>query len=185
MKTKSTRGLRPGYVYFIEAQGFHGIIPGLWVKRCKIGVSIAPDERVDKFESSQPPCDFKVRKIIKVPDMFNVEGELHDLYQVNHVILKRSKEWYDFNLLELRQVEKKYDTYLDNKMTQMKKILAASAVCLGILFIAEVFKGCNNLNLPTPSLQVQILQKSNQAIAKGTRKIFIKRGIIKRVTPAK
>lgn len=50
----------PGYVYLIEAIGFHGLFPGKLLKRCKIGLSRDPDARLHRFKISQFPCDVRI-----------------------------------------------------------------------------------------------------------------------------
>lgn len=88
----------PGYVYLLIAQGYHGIIPGLLLKRCKIGLSRNPEARVKQiasFEGSQPPCDISILETIYVQDMKLVEGKLHKKFKSSSVKLKKSREWFD------------------------------------------------------------------------------------------
>ena len=88
----------PGYVYLLIAQGYHGIIPGLLLKRCKIGLSRNPDLRVKQiasFEGSQPPCDIAILETVYVQDMKLVEGKLHKRFKSSSVKLKKSREWND------------------------------------------------------------------------------------------
>ena len=44
----------PGFIYLMEAEGYHGFIPGAWLRRCKIGLSRNPEARLDKFHRNQP-----------------------------------------------------------------------------------------------------------------------------------
>ncbi|HYX16792.1 MAG TPA: GIY-YIG nuclease family protein [Nostoc sp.] len=89
---------QPGYVYLLIAQGYHGIIPGLLLKRCKIGLSRNPEARVKQiasFEGSQPPCDIAILETVYVQDMKKVEGKLHKKFKASSVKLKKSREWFD------------------------------------------------------------------------------------------
>ena len=85
----------PGSIYLLLAEGYHGIIPGLLLKRCKIGLSRNVDNRLDQFHSNQPPCNISVLMTIYVKDMALVEGKLHRQYKRSNVKLKKSKEWFD------------------------------------------------------------------------------------------
>ncbi|MEH1789680.1 MAG: GIY-YIG nuclease family protein [Nostoc sp.] len=88
----------PGYVYLMIAIGYHGIVPGLILKRCKIGLSRDPEARVRQiasFEGSQPPCDINILATKYVQDMKQVEGSLHKRFKSSSVKLKKSREWFD------------------------------------------------------------------------------------------
>lgn len=86
---------QPGYIYLVEAIGFHGILPGKLIRRCKIGLSRDPEARLDRFKSSQFPCDVKIITTIFVEDMAEIEGQLHDIFDFCNVKLEKSKEWFD------------------------------------------------------------------------------------------
>lgn len=97
----------PGMVYLFEAKGYHGIIPGLLLKRCKIGLSRNPEQRVRQiasFEGSQPPCDIEILKTVYVQDMKSVEGKLHKRFKRSHVKLAKSREWFDLWIWEIWMV---------------------------------------------------------------------------------
>jgi hypothetical protein len=88
----------PGYVYLMIAKGYHGIVPGLLLKRCKIGLSRNPEVRAKQiaaFEGSQPPCDILILKTVYVQDMKKIEGKLHKKFKSRNIRLKKSKEWFD------------------------------------------------------------------------------------------
>lgn len=87
----------PGYCYLIEAVGFHGLIPGFYLKRYKIGLSRDPEARLDNFERSQFPCEVRIVEQIFTEDMAETESELHKLFEDCNVNLKRSSEWFDLN----------------------------------------------------------------------------------------
>lgn len=85
----------PGYIYLIEAKGFHGIFPGIFLKRCKIGKSINPKERLEDLQSGQPPCDYEIIATIHVKNMATTEKELHKIFADCKVNLTKSREYFD------------------------------------------------------------------------------------------
>ena len=87
----------PGYVYLMEAIGYHGFLPGCYLRRVKIGLSRNPQLRLENFIANQPPCDIKILRTIYVEDMKAAEGRLHNQFQNCKVKLIKSKEWFDFN----------------------------------------------------------------------------------------
>ena len=93
---------KPGFVYCIEAVGFGGLIPGLWQKRIKIGISNNPERRVHELAGTQPPCNFTIIHQVYVIDMASVEDSLHEAFEHKHVELDRSTEWFSLNPLELK-----------------------------------------------------------------------------------
>ncbi len=86
-----------GYVYLIEAVNVTGILPGRLVRRCKIGLSRNPELRLQNFIDNQPPCDFRIIKVIHVSDMASVEDQLHARFKHCNIKLEKSREWHDFN----------------------------------------------------------------------------------------
>ena len=122
---------KPGYVYAIEAVGFGGLIPGLWSKRVKIGVSNSPNRRVNEFVAGQPPCDFWILHTVYVADMATVESELHQIFAYRNVKLERSKEWFALTPWELR-----YLFWLMNRYASGKKGInwKQAAIALGVAF---------------------------------------------------
>lgn len=87
----------PGYIYLIQAEGFHGKIESCFVKRCKIGLTRNIQNRLEQLEGSQPPCNYKVIRTICVDNMALVEGQLHRQFKHCAVKLRRSREWFDFS----------------------------------------------------------------------------------------
>jgi hypothetical protein len=87
----------PGYIYLMEAIGYHGILPGRLLRRCKIGLSRNPELRLQNFHANQPPCDIRILKTIYVQDMEAVEKKLHEQFRNCNVRLIRSKEWFDLS----------------------------------------------------------------------------------------
>lgn len=95
---------QPGYVYLMIAKGYHGWVPGCIMKRCKIGLSRSPEQRVRQiasFEGSQPPCDIEILMTVYVSDMLAVERRLHKRFNSSNVTLKRSREWFDLWIWEV------------------------------------------------------------------------------------
>jgi hypothetical protein len=92
----------PGYIYLMQAEGYHGLIPGFYLRRCKIGLSRNPQLRLENFHANQPPCNIKILATVYVQDMADVETQLHNQFkhcQVNNLV--KSREWFDFNLLQM------------------------------------------------------------------------------------
>jgi len=85
----------PGYLYLMEALGYHGLVPGCYLRRCKIGLSRNPQLRLENFIANQPPCDIKILRTIWVEDMKAVEAKLHNQFQNCKVKLAKSREWFD------------------------------------------------------------------------------------------
>lgn len=85
----------PGYLYLMQAIGYHGLVPGCYLRRCKIGLSRNPQLRLENFIANQPPCDIKILRTIWVEDMKAVEAKLHNQFQNCKVKLTKSREWFD------------------------------------------------------------------------------------------
>ena len=100
-----------GWVYLMEAEGYHGLIPGCFLRRCKIGLSRNPQKRLDDFHTNQPPCNVKIIRTIFVEDMATVEGELHEQFKHCSVTLHRSREWFDFHPGQFWQVQQAFNRY--------------------------------------------------------------------------
>ena len=52
----------PGVVYLLEADGYHGLVPGVYKRRCKIGLTRSVENRLTTLHSSQPCCNYKYDK---------------------------------------------------------------------------------------------------------------------------
>lgn len=106
----------PGYIYLMEAEGYHGLIPGCYLRRCKIGLSRNPQLRLENFHANQPPCNIKILATVYVQDMADVESQLHQQfkkYQVKGLV--KSREWFDLNPLRMamvRYVIAKHDIHI-------------------------------------------------------------------------
>lgn len=95
---------QPGYIYLMQAEGYHGLIPGCVLTRCKIGLSRNPELRVQNFHSNQPPCNIKILRTIYVEDMKSTEDALHKEFKHCNVKLIKSREWFDINPIDLARV---------------------------------------------------------------------------------
>ena len=85
----------PGQIYLMKAIGYHGLIPGCYLSRMKIGLSRNPDARLDQLHSNQPPCDLEIVHTIDVNDMAQTEEELHEIFKNSNVKLIKSREYFD------------------------------------------------------------------------------------------
>ncbi len=63
-----------GWCYLIEAQNVTGIVPGKFIRRCKIGLSRNPQARLEALTTNQPPCEYKILRNIYVENMALVES---------------------------------------------------------------------------------------------------------------
>lgn len=121
----------PGWIYLIEAIGFHGIIPGCYLKRCKIGLSRNPQARLDAFHDNQPPCDLRIVRTIYVNDMEVVETQLHKQFRSCNVKLKKSREWFDLNPWQFWLVQRSLDRY--EKKLNPSRIPATALIVAGLI----------------------------------------------------
>ncbi|MFL9455916.1 GIY-YIG nuclease family protein [Tolypothrix bouteillei VB521301_2] len=103
----------PGYIYLIKAVGFHGIVPGFYLGRYKIGLSRDPIARLENFYDNQPPCDLEIVRAIEVRDMRAVESILHKQFQTARISLnrKRKPEWFDLNPWQFYMVQRAFSCY--------------------------------------------------------------------------
>ncbi|WP_375514652.1 GIY-YIG nuclease family protein [uncultured Nostoc sp.] len=99
----------PGYIYLMEAENYHGLIPGAWLRRCKIGLSRDPQARLDRFHRNQPPCNVKILKTIYVEDMAEIENQLHEKFSHCNVDLIKSQEWFDFYPIQFLSVQWEFE----------------------------------------------------------------------------
>jgi Meiotically up-regulated gene 113 len=130
----------PGYIYLIEAIGYHGIASP-FLKRCKIGLSRNPEARRQNFVKSQFPCDVKLLKTIYVEDMAEVESKLHQQFDFCNVTLEKSREWFDLNpvqYLRVRLALKMHQVYVFSFHELPLKTIVSSA---GLIFIIGVLLG--------------------------------------------
>ncbi len=112
----------PGYIYLIEAIGYHGLLPGFYLRRCKIGLSKNPQARLQNFIDNQPPCDVQILRTIYVKDMAGVENELHKQFKYCNVRLTKSKEWFDLNPIDFLRVNGAFNRHLKEEKTTIQPI---------------------------------------------------------------
>lgn len=121
-----------GYIYLIEALGYHGWLPGCYLKRCKIGLTRNIERRLNDFASNQPPCDIRLIKCIAVSDMAEAEGILHTQYKSANVKLQKSREWFDLYPWEVQIIKFKMNGLEASEKPQIKlKYIAALALIIG------------------------------------------------------
>ena len=123
----------PGWVYLIQAEGYHGIVPGVYLKRCKIGLTRSVENRLATLHSSQPPCDYKVIKAIYVEDMATVESALHAQFKHCNIKLEKSREWFDLNPWQYAMVLWAFTRYDSHRVTIVdmpKRAIAGSIIAL-------------------------------------------------------
>lgn len=119
----------PGYVYLVEAVGYHGTFPGCYLKRCKIGLTRDVDRRLSEFAANQPPCDIRLIKAIYVDDMADIESYLHEQYKSANVKLQRSREWFDLYPWQVLAIKSKMSSLAMSQSPEIKlKYIAALAL---------------------------------------------------------
>jgi hypothetical protein len=129
---------KPGYIYLMEAVGYHGLFPGCYLKRCKIGLSSNPQLRLQNFIDNQPPCDIQIIRKIHVEDMADIEARLHNQFKHCKVKLTKSKEWFDLNPVDYLRVNAAFSSYSrqENKSIQpLNIIFSMLGISLLIMFL--------------------------------------------------
>ena len=166
-----------GWVYLMEAEGYHGMIPGCFLRRCKIGLSRNPQKRLDDFHSNQPPCNVKIIRTIFVEDMAAVEAELHQQFKHCSVTLHRSREWFDFYPLQFWQVRQAFNRYEKPRFNLTanppSRLVVASAIGLlgsGLLIHSAMSQPEPIKPVPTaqatPHIQPKMLHKNKGSIGR-------------------
>lgn len=152
----------PGYCYMIEAVGMHGLIPGVYLKRCKIGLTRDIDRRLAQLNLNQPPCDYKVVFLIQVNDMADVEILIHERFKHCQVKLEKSREYYDLNPINYA-----YCLWLFRRMSNvpMWKYINFRQVAAAALMVA----GIATLAAPLIQKQLQPQVESNPQPTPQTR----------------
>lgn len=121
-----------GYIYLVEAIGYHGWLPGCVLKRCKIGLTRNVERRLSEFASNQPPCDILLIKAIYVEDMAEVEGTLHTQYKSANVQLIKSREWFDLYPWQVQVIKAKMSALSASEKPRIKlQYIAALALIIG------------------------------------------------------
>ncbi len=119
----------------MEALGYHGLIPGCFLRRCKIGLSRNPQMRLQNFHDNQPPCDIKILKTVYVEDMESVEIELHRQFKGCQVKLIKSREWFDLTPWHFAMVNwamSRYDTRSSVTQLPVRLVLVCLLALAGI-----------------------------------------------------
>lgn len=147
----------PGWVYLLEAEGYHGYIPGVYLRRCKIGLTRSVENRLDTLHSSQPPCNYRVVRAIYVENMAAVEDSLHKQFKHRNVKLVKSREWHDLYPHQYAHVLWMFNQY-DSKRNHSisPRVIAGGLVALlsvGLLF------GYGLRESATPQMQQRIERK--------------------------
>ena len=126
-----------GFVYLVEAKGFHGILSPI-KKRLKIGLSNNPERRLRELNSEQAPCQIVGIRYIKVMSNATVETRLHKHFARN----RRHGEWFDFWVWELPLVNRAYDRAKhDNNLSGISlnpKVIQFVAIATGAMAIVVV-----------------------------------------------
>lgn len=140
----------PGYVYLMEAIGYHGIFPGCLIKRCKIGLSRDPQLRLQNFHDNQPPCDIRIIRTIYVQDMQLIESRLHRQFINNKVKLTKSKEWFDFNPVQLILLNiemDKYEKSLQKTLYPLSLSIFTALILISVMILAQATPQKQNIKL--------------------------------------
>ncbi|MFN6570638.1 GIY-YIG nuclease family protein [Dendronalium sp. ChiSLP03b] len=145
---------QPGYCYLIEAVGFHGLIPGCYVRRCKIGLTQDINRRLAKLSLNQPPCNYRVILLIQVEDMAEVENLLHNRFNHCRVKLEKSREYFDLNPIDYT-----YCLWLFRRMSgvSMWKYINFRNVVATALMVAGI------ATLAVPVIQKQLQPKAESS----------------------
>ena len=161
---------KPGYVYLVLASGYDGIIPGKFpgVRRCKIGLSVDPNMRLQQLESSQPPCDYKIVKTIFVENMADVEAMVHEDFQDCNVSLKKSREWFDLFPWQYAALLMRFSKYeSDYGLVKSSSISINRVMVGGLITVLGVALLVSSMQPQTPT---------TPATSTNTVKTFIKKG---------
>ena len=123
-----------GWIYLIEAEGYGGVIPGAYLRRCKIGLTRSVENRLDTLHSSQPCCNYKVVKAIYVQDMAEIENALHKQFKHRNVKLIKSREWFSLYPHQYAMVLWMFSRYDSKRVhkVQPKLILGGLIALLGL-----------------------------------------------------
>jgi|GEM_PF-3331891 len=129
----------PGYLYLIEAIAFHGIFPGCFMSRYKIGLTRDIERRIDEFHSSQPPCDYRIIATAYVEHMLDEEQRLHRIFRSSNVKLKKSREYFDLMPWQVARARWEFSR-LNNKDVRLvipKNIIVVAAIAGLAMFAAS------------------------------------------------
>lgn len=136
-----------GEVYLFVARGFHGLIPGLWLRRVKIGKTNRVERRANELNSDQAPTEIELIRVIECKSMSTAEKEIHRLFAPQRVNMRAitvrgqlvrkayKSEWFDVPVWSLWKVHAAYDARSKNvefKTFQSVAVTIASILVLGI-----------------------------------------------------
>ena len=134
----------PGVIYLLRAKNFHGILPGCYLSRMKIGLSRDLDNRLNALHSAQPCTDLEVVHTVYVENMEEVESYLHNFFKNSNVKLKKSREFFDLNPVQVQQciwLMNRHDIKRQNAPIPMKAIAASLITLLGVgILIGQSFQ---------------------------------------------
>ncbi|MEA5554393.1 GIY-YIG nuclease family protein [Anabaena cylindrica UHCC 0172] len=131
---------KPGYIYLMEAVGYHGILPGCYLRRCKIGLSKNPQLRLQNFHENQPPCDIKLLKTVYVEDMADLETKLHQRFKRRNVKLLKSKEWFDLYPIDFWLLNIELHNYQKSKKLNFYPFGILIVVILALISLSNFTK---------------------------------------------
>lgn len=149
----------PGYVYLMRAKGYHGLVPGCVLYRCKIGLSRNPESRLQTFIDNQPPCDIEIIKTIYVQDMETVESTLHQQFKHCNVKLVKSREWFDLNPWQYQMALWAFSRYESRRISfegiPVRLVAGGLVALLGVVLLI----GYGMRENVTPQMQQSIERK--------------------------
>ena len=134
-----------GFVYLVEAQGFHGVLSFL-VKRRKIGLSNNPERRLKELNSEQSPCPIVGIRYIEVKDNSFTEKDLHAKFAKN----RKHGEWFDFWIWELPLVDLAYERRAEGTWLNKLSITSLTLAIMGVMAIGFSFSLALKVALDQP-----------------------------------
>ncbi len=128
-----------GYIYLFKAPDFHGWLPGVYLNRCKIGLSRNPNARADRIESNQPAHDIEILHTVYVDNMADIEAKLHARFAAKNVHLNKSREWFDMTALDIEWCKFLMNRYAANRRgISYKHALIGLTVVFGLGVVATI-----------------------------------------------
>lgn len=149
----------PGYIYLFRAKGYHGLFPGLWLSRCKIGLSRNPNARADRIESNQPGHDIEILHTVYVDDMADTEHKLHKYFAGKNVHLNKSREYFDLYPYDIQIAKFLMNWY---GLYQFGVTYKIALWGVGIAFILGVLTGGVMVNQFNNQVVEEVRNETNQ-----------------------
>jgi hypothetical protein len=141
----------------MKALGYHGLIPGCYLSRMKIGLSRNPETRLDQLHSNQPPCNLEIVHTIDVDDMAEVEKELHQVFKNSNVKLVKSREYFDLMPWQVRQciwLMNRYEIKPYRNPIPVRAFAGGLIALLGVgILIGHTMRSENPQNLPVSATE--------------------------------